>query len=70
MTREKHQIPSTKEQINSNGPNSKQIKAFWSFDIEIWYLFGICILGFGISTCLIPRKPVAMDLKTSSGANP
>jgi len=28
-------------------PNRK--KAFWSFEIEIWDLFGICNLAFGIS---------------------
>jgi hypothetical protein len=40
-------------------PNNKYIpmvqipnrrKAFWSFEIEIWDLFGICNLVFGIST--------------------
>jgi len=29
-------------------PNRR--KAFWSFEIEIWDLFGICDLVFGIST--------------------
>jgi len=29
-------------------PNRR--KAFWSFEIEIWDLFGICHLVFGIST--------------------
>jgi hypothetical protein len=29
-------------------PNRR--KVFWSFEIEIWDLFGICNLVFGIST--------------------
>jgi hypothetical protein len=29
-------------------PNRR--RAFWSFEIEIWDLFGICNLVFGIST--------------------
>jgi len=45
----KHQVPSTKLQIISNYQNSKfQTKSFWSLDIGIWNLFGICDLDFGI----------------------
>jgi hypothetical protein len=46
----KHQMTSTKHQINSNDQNSKfQAKLFGSFGIEILDLFGIWNLGFGIS---------------------
>jgi hypothetical protein len=46
----KFQIPSTKFQTstnvqNTNAPNRLII---WNFDIGIWDLFGIWILGFGI----------------------
>jgi hypothetical protein len=51
----KHQIPSTKYQISSNDQNSKiQTKSFRSFGFEVWNLFGICNLGFGILLMEVP----------------
>jgi len=46
----KHQIPSTKFQIDSNGRNSKfETGLSGSLDIGFWDLFGIWDLEFGIS---------------------
>jgi hypothetical protein len=46
---EKHQIPNTKSQLNSNSQiqNSKQ-PCLGRLSIEVWDLFGICSLEFGI----------------------
>jgi hypothetical protein len=46
---DKHQIPSIKFQINLNNRNSKHPeRAFGSFGIDAWNLFGIWDLEFGI----------------------
>jgi hypothetical protein len=38
--------------VGRKGPNSKRKIKGWSFEIEIWDLFGICNLIFGISTLI------------------
>jgi hypothetical protein len=48
--RPKHQIPSTKFQTSSNVQNPKsQTRQFGSLELEVWNLFGIWNLKFGIS---------------------
>ena len=45
----KHQMTCIKYQINPNDQNSKlQTESFGSFEIEVWDLFGIWDLEFGI----------------------